>query len=327
MVIAFTPEYSSLEDHGIRLVFHLLARERAHTLMAKATAIRSELSAELGRDVLGTVEIRVAAMTAQMAALAPAELPPGAPAAAFRDLRMVVMSLGSPLPQEMGELEERLRHELAHLALDEAVEGHDLPRWFHEGFAIHASGEEGAARAEALCLAALRDRLLGLRDVAARFPEGAPGGSIAAAEAADFVRFLSEPPQRQRFGALIDRLREGKTFEGALTAAYDGDLDHVERRFRKDMARRYSFVPVLGFATALWVVVALGVVLRRRRLAAQRAESAGERRYASRAAARLLKREPPSRRLPAEDDELAQVMPPDPDVPKVEHDGRWYTLH
>jgi hypothetical protein len=240
-----------------------------------------------------------------------------------------VMSLGSPLPLEMPDLEERLRHELAHLALDEAVADHEIPRWFHEGFAIHASGEDGAARAEDLCLAALRDRLLGLRDVAARFPEGPPGGSIAAAEAADFVRFLAEPAQRQRFTSLVERLREGKTFEGALTAAYDGDLDHVERAHRKEMARRYSFVPVLGFATALWVVVALGVVLRRRRLAALRAEGAGDRRaaHASRAAARLVERDPPSRRLPAEEDELAQAMPPDPDVPKVEHDGRWYTLH
>jgi hypothetical protein len=102
----------------------------------------------------------------------------------------------------------------------------------------------------------------------------------------------------------------------------------VERRFRKEMARRYSFMPVLGGATVLWVVVALGVILRRRRLAAQRAQ-AGERRgpQSMRAAARLLARDPPAPRLPAEEDELAQAMPPDPEVPKIEHDGRWYTLH
>jgi hypothetical protein len=324
-----TPEYAAIDEQGIRLVYHLLARERAHALLARAIAIRVELSAELGRDVLGSMEIRVAAMPAQMAALAPPELPPGAPAAAFRDLHLVVMSLGSPLPQETADLEEHLRHELAHLALDEAVAGHDLPRWFHEGFALHVSGEDGAARAEALCVAALRDRLLGLRDVAARFPDGPPGGSVAAAEAVELVRFLAEPSQRQRFSALIERLREGRPFEGALTSAYDSDLDHVEQRFRREMARRYSFAPVLGGATVLWMVVALAVVLRRRRLAAQRSQAAGERRAATvtRAAARLLARDPPAPRLPAEEDELAQAIPPDPEVPKIEHDGRWYTLH
>jgi hypothetical protein len=325
-----TPEYASLEERGVRLVFHLLmGRDRAQGLLARALAIRAALSADLGRDVLGTMEIRVAAMPTQMPALAPSDLPAGAPAVAFRDLHLVVMSLGSPLPLEAGELEERLRHALAHLALDEAVGDHDLPRWFHESFALHESGEDAASRAEALCLAALRDRLLGLRDMAARFPDGPPAGSVAAAQGADFVRFLSEPSRRQRWTSLVERLREGKGFEAALDLAYDGDLDRVEHRFRKEMARRYSFVPVLGLATALWVVVALGVVLRRRRLAARRAEGLGERRAAaaSRAAARLLAREPPSRRLPAEDEELAQAMPPDPDVPKLEHDGRWYTLH
>jgi hypothetical protein len=300
-----TPEYASIEEQGIKVVYHLLARERAHTLLARALAVRAELGVELGRDVLGAVEIRVAAMPAQMAALAPAEMPPGAPAAAFHELNLVVMSLGSPVPQDPADLEERLRHEL-----------------------VHVSGEDAAARAEALCVAALRDRLFGLRDVAARFPEGPPGGtvSIAGAEAADFVRFLGEPHQRQRFGVLIERLREGKPFEAALTAAYDGDLDQVERRFRQEMARRYSFLPVLGGATLLWVVVALLALVRRRRLAEQRSQAAAERRALG-SAARLSTRDPPAPRPPIEEDDLAQAIPPDPEVPKVEHDGRWYTLH
>jgi hypothetical protein len=92
------------------------------------------------------------------------------------------------------------------------------------------------------------------------------------------------------------------------------------------MARRYSFVPVLGGATVLWVVVAAAVLLRRRKLAAQRARAVGERHVLG-AAARLLARDPPGPRLLAEEDEIAQAMPPDQEVPKVEHDGRWYTLH
>jgi hypothetical protein len=321
-----TPEYASTEEAGLKLVYHPLAREKAHVLLSRALAIRTELSQELGRDVLGAVEIRVAAAPAQMAGLAPIEPAPGAAAAAFPAVHLVVTSLGSPGAQEMPDLEERLRHALAHLALDEAVAGHDVPRWFHEGYAVHASGEESAARSEALVVAALRDRLLGLRDVEARFPEGPPGATIAAAEAADFVRFLLDRPQRDRFPALIEKLREGEGFERAIASAYGGDVGRLEQRFRKDMAKRYSFVPVLLGATSIWLVVALGIMMRRRRLAAQRAQAESERR-AIESAARLAVHEPPTRRLPAEDDELAQAIPPDPDVPKVEHDGRWYTLH
>jgi Peptidase MA superfamily len=319
-------EYSSIEEAGIKLVYHLRARERAHALLARVRALRAELGAQLGREVLPAVEIRVAAVPAQMAALAPAELPAGAAAVAYRDLHLVVTSLGSPLTQEPGDIDERLHHALAHLALDEAVAGHDLPRWLHEGYAVHVSGEDAGQRAEALCVAALRDRLLGLRDVEERFPEGPPGGSVAGAEAAELVRFLMEPEQRPRFTSMIERLREGKPFEAALSAAYDDDLGHVERRFRREMARRYSFAPVLAGATVLWTVVALGVVLRRRKLAAQRAKTEGERR-AFDATARLLANDAAGPRLSAEEDELAQAIPPDPEVPKVEHDGRWYTLH
>jgi hypothetical protein len=273
------------------------------------------------------VEIRIAAVPAQLAALAPGEVPVGAAAVAYRDLHLVVMSLSAP-PREQGDLEDRLRHELAHLALDEAVSGHDVPRWFHEGYAIHASGEEGNQRAEALCGAALRDRLLRLRDVEAQFPEGPAGGSLAAAEAADFVRFLLEPARKQQFTSLIDGLAEGRLFEVALGEAYEEDVGHIERRFRREIARRYSFMPVLVGATVIWAAVALGAVLRRRRLAAMRLQVEA-RRQAPSPSIRLIAHDPAGPRLAAaqEDDDLTHAIPPDPEVPKVEHDGRWYTLH
>jgi hypothetical protein len=320
-----TPEYASIEEAGVRLVYHPLARERAHTLLARALAIRAELTAQLGRDVLGEVQIRVAAAPAQMTGLSPMDVPSGAPAVVFRDQRLVVMSLASPIAGEPPDLGDRLRHELAHLALDEAIAGHDVPRWFHEGYALHFSGEEAPQRAETLCVAALYDRLIGLRDVDASFPDGAPmaAPSIAAAEAADFVRFLRERPGRDRFSALIERLRAGAPFERALPEAYETDLDRIELGWRKEMARRYSFVPVFAGATLLWVVIAAGVVLRRRRHDAERRAAA--RPFA--AAARLSLHELAEPPASAEDDEIARAMPPEPEVPRVEHGGRWYTLH
>ena len=331
-----TPEYASLEEAGIRLVYHPLARDRAHTLLARALAARVELTAQLGRDVLADVQIRVAAAPVQMSGLSPTPVPAGAAAVAFRDQHLVVMSVGSPLAGEAPELADRLGHALAHLALDEAIAGHDVPRWFHEGYALQFSGEEAAQRAESLCLAALHDRLLGLRDVEAAFPERAPlpAPSLATSEAADFTRFLRDEPGRPRFSALIERLREGKPFERALPEAYATDVPHLELAWRKEMAKRYSFVPVFAGATLLWVVVAAGVMVRRRRQDRERAPDPGERRPRGRplsSASRLSVHEIRQPPVPTdiEDDELARLsgMPPDPEVPRIEHDGRWYTLH
>lgn len=324
LVPDFTPEYATIEEAGVRLVYHPLAREKAHALLSRAVAYRAELGVELGRDVLGSVEIRVAAAPAQMAGLSPGEIPAGLPAVAFREHRLVVMSVSSGLGGEPPDLEERLRHELAHIALDDAVGGHDLPRWFHEGFAVHFSGEGGAARAEALCLAALHDRLMSLREVDARFPDGAAGASLAVAEAAEFLRFLLARPVRDRFPALIERLRAGDPLDRALPAALGADLDSIELGWRKEMAKRYSFMPVFAGATLLWVVVALGIAVRRRRLAAAK-KAAGGRTLPS--ASRLSSHEPAEPQIPTDPDTLAQAIPPDPEVPKIEHDGRWYTLH
>jgi hypothetical protein len=317
-----TPEYASVEEAGIKLVYHPVARERAHALLSRAVAIRAELSAELGRDVLGSVEIRVAAASAQMASLAPGDVPSGAPGVVFRDHRLVVMSLSSGLGGEPPDLEERLRHELAHLALDEAVGGHDLPRWFHEGFAVHFSGEDASQRTEALCIAALHDGLLGLGEVDARFPDGAAKPSLAVAEASDFVRFLLAKPLRSRFATMIERLRAGEPLDRALPLALGADLDTIELRWRKEMAKRYSFVPVFTGATLLWVVVALGISLRRRRIALAKPVD-----DPLAAAERLSIHEPSEPHLPEDPETLAQTIPPDPEVPKVEHRGRWYTLH
>jgi hypothetical protein len=318
-----TPEYASIEDAGIKLVYHPVARERAHALLTRAVAIRAELSSLLGRDVLAAVEIRVAAAPAQMAGLSPADTPGGAPALSFREHHLVVMSLSAGIAGDPPDLEERLRHQLAHLALDEAAGNHDVPRWFHEGLAVQFSGEDAAPRAEALVAAALNDRLVGLREVDARFPDGASRPSLAVAEAADFVRFLRDLPARERFPALIERLRAGDPLDRALPTALGADLDAIEARWRKEMAKRYSFVPVFAGATLLWVVVALGISLRRRRIAAAR--RAGELRPLV-AATRLTLSEPPEPRS-IDPDELAQAIPPDPEVPKIEHGGRWYTLH
>jgi hypothetical protein len=324
-----TPDYDTSEEAGVKLVSHPTVGARAHTLLARALAVRTELSAELGRDVLGSVEIRVAGAPVQVAGLSPGALPPGASSGAFAGARLVVMSLGAPGALEPTDLDERLRHELAHLALDEAAHldaAHDVPRWFHEGYALHVSGEDAAQRAEALTLASLRDQLLSLEDVDARFPEGPPGASLTAAEAADFVRFLIEPPRggRDAFPAFVERLREGEAFEGAIVSAYGADLRRVELSWRREVAKRYGFVPVFAGATLLWMVVALGVMVQNRRIAARRVRVSEN---PLPAAERLHAREPDHPRLPAEEDDLAQAIPPDPEVPKIEHGGRWYTLH
>ena len=324
-------EYLTHEEAGIRLSYQPSTRDRVRSLQALAATIRSELGAALGTPVLGTIEIRVAAAPSEMARLAPVEqLPSYATAVTFSQSHLVVMSALSPLSLDAPNLEGWLRHALAHLALDEAASAPPVPpvpRWFHEGFAVDFAGEDSIARAETLARAALSRQLLGLAQIEAQFPADAPEGSLACAEAADFGRFLGP----QRLTDLTSRLRGGEPWKDALEASAGAD-PALELAWRKAMARRYSFFPVLFGSLLLWILVAAVGLVRRARARRRRDDVAarrenGERRARiARAASRRAPQGPRGDRV-LDDEALHEATPPDPEVPRIEHDGRWYTLH
>ena len=321
-------EYLTHEEAGIRLSYQPSTRDRVRSLAALAAKIRRELGAALGTPVLGAFEIRVAAAPSEMARLGPVEqLPAYAATVTFSQSHLVVMSALSPLSLDAPNLEGGLRHALAHLALDEAVGGHALPRWFHEGFAVDFASEDAISRAETLARAALSRQLLGLAQIEAQFPADAPQGSLACAEAADFVRFLGP----ERLTALTFRLRSAEPWKEALAASAGAD-PALEVEWRKAMARRYSFLPVLLGSLLLWGAVAAVILVRRRRARRLRDDVAtrratGERRARiARAASRRAPQGPRGDRV-LDDEALHEPVPMDPEVPRIEHDGRWYTLH
>jgi hypothetical protein len=372
-------EYHTGDYAGITLAYHPSTGEHVRALVTRIAGIRAELANCLGREVLTKFELRVAAAPSEMARLAPMEqIPSNAAAVAFSQASLVVMSAASPVSSAPPDIEVLLRHELAHLALDEALGGQPAPRWLHEGFAVHFSGEDAAARAAILTVASLECELAPLDDLDALFPaEEAPRG-VAYAEAPALARFLAAPPNHERFVDMLARLRSGEAcgaapscsgaFEAAASAAYGEGLGDLDLRFRKDVARRYSFVPVFTAATLLWVLVAAAVLLRRAwarrallaaaRLAAEASRGPAGAGQSGRPRARsdaMIRSRVGAAPLPAgavhaqggagstavharrararlADDEIALAADGadtriDPDVPKVEHDGRWYTLH
>jgi hypothetical protein len=317
-------DYQTHDDAGIRFAYAPLAGDRVRPLIAKAPTIRSELSNLLGREVLASIEIRIAAAHSEMNRVAPADLPGYATAGAFFKQGLIVMSLTSPLSLEARDLEPWLRHALAHAALDEAAGGNPLPRWLHEGFAIEHAGERAAARAEALCLASLGERMIPLRELDAHFPADAPPGALAFAQAADLTRFLLDG-KRERFQAMLERVRAGEGADTALQLAYGSDAPQLELSWRRAVAKRYAFLPVLLGATLLWIVIAMGLFARRLRARRKALANRRSRRFIEREARAALATA--RLRTPTEPEEIMDPIPLEADVPKVEHDGQWYTLH
>jgi hypothetical protein len=229
---------------------------------------------------------------------------------------------------------EVFRHELAHLALRDAVGGHAIPRWFNEGFAVFASGEGSFPRMQTLWTATVADRLLPLDQLARGFPADSATASVAYAQAADVVRYLMRKQDEHRFVSFIGRLRRGQTFDSAMADAYGMDRATLEYEWRQDVAKRYTFWPFLFSGTVVWVgIVGLfvwGWRRRKRRSEKTLARWDAEERMEDQRRQLQTAGGPRVHIVLARGNELPSFDvrgPGEVEIPKVEHEGQWHTLH
>ncbi len=313
--------------------------ERVQPLIKEADAFKAVLTRRLGQDVLRHVDIRVARTPGEMRSLAPpgGSVPSYASGVAYSEIGLVLLTIQPLHPNSNHDLVEIFKHELVHVALHDAVLGKPVPRWFNEGFAVHASGENRATRLWTLWSATLAENLIPLSRLETSFPADPNSASVAYAEAADFVRFLMRDHDEHRFRAAIARVRGGQSFDAAFGDAYGGELPNLENEWLEDVARRYTFWPVLFSSTMVWMGVLALLVWgwRRRNARAQLTLARWAREEAQEDARRdqQIVNEGPRRvhivlTRPSEP-EVPEIRPGlrESDVPKVEHDGRWHTLH
>jgi hypothetical protein len=262
---------------------------------------------------------------------------------AYPSLGLILLTIDVKQANAVHDLSEVFRHELAHLALHEALEGQHVPLWLNEGFAIHLSGESSLARMQTLWTATLADTLMPLGQLDQNFPDDEVQTPIAYAQSGDIVRHLLRTRYSQRFVAMLRRVRGGQPFTSAMTDAYGFEVygvgaNSLEDEWRRDVAKRYSFWPVLLSGSMVWIgALGLFVVGYFRRKKQQKVtldrwsleEAAAERHAAlSQASAGrmhivLAPKEIPTEPMLPEFKKTSR----DVDVPKVEHEGSWHTLH
>lgn len=171
-------------------------------------------------------------------------------------------------------LEPTFVHELAHLSLDRAtgvgsdhIHGAEseaatrggerrVPRWLHEGFAIHQAGEWTLERSASLMRAGLTGQIMPLSDLREGFPRSGPAVELAYAESYHFLLTLFERFGRDKFRVFIAALRT-KPFEEAFAAVYLTSFASVERDWREDLSVTYTWVPVVFGSTTMWFFVAI----------------------------------------------------------------------
>lgn len=330
------PSYVTKDLGWLELSYPPAATERVASILEDAATVKASIARSLGQPVLSRVHVRVAPTVADMARLAPSNAPPPAYASgvAYHGIHLVLLSMLAPRGAEAVDLDEVFRHELAHVALEDALQGRHVPVWFNEGLAIALSGEPTIARTKTLWDATLSDTLIPLPDLDRSFPEDNFEVSIAYAESADFMRFLTRKADQLRFESMIGRLRDGQAFDRAVLDAYGSDLHRLELEWRSELERRFSILPVLTGGGLVWVLVIVALfaayVRRRRRAKAilarwEKEEAIEDARLAARLAAERAERA-------AADSATSDGVGPYSKVAavvsiKVEQDGGWHTLH
>jgi peptidase MA superfamily protein len=171
------------------------------------------------------------------------------------------------LRADEGDLVRTLRHELAHLALHEAVAVR-VPLWFDEGYASWAAGEWDRLGTLELNLTVVRGAVPTLTGL-----DGALRGSASSADAAYAlaVSAVAELARRNPTGTLtplLRRLESGEDFDAAVLATTGLAVGRFEQEWQRAIRRRYTLGNWL-IAGGGWLIVALLVavqVRRRRRL-------------------------------------------------------------
>jgi hypothetical protein len=342
--------FNTYDGGWLRMAFPPSKRHRIQPLINESDAFRDRLRELFGFPVLDRVTVYVARTAGEMATLAPAgaAVPRYADGVAYPALGLVLLTIEPKHHGSSHELGEVFRHELSHIALRDALGGRHVPRWLNEGFAVHLSGESPLTRMQALWTATLAETLIPLGDLDAHFPDDAVQTPLAYAQSADVVRYLLRTRYTQRFIAMLSRVRRGQTFERAMSDAYGFDayglgVSSLEDEWRRDVAKRYSFWPVLFSGSMVWLgALGLFVVGYYRKRKQQRVTL--DRWAVEEAQTEQATEEPASGRMhiviaprqrtsePAVSVSPVSVVdveraPREVDVPKVEHDGSWHTLH
>ena len=242
------------------------------------------------------VHIDVAADAAIFRALIGPSAPEWGVAVAFPRSQRIVMQ-GRYAGAEEGNPREILRHELAHLALHEAL-GDRPPRWFDEGYAAFAAQEWGREETLATNFALVLRGVPSLDSLDLGFYSGAQRATGAYALAYTAVAELAALDRQRGLALFFQQWRETGSMDRGVRAAYGITLAGFEARWRSRTRRRYG---ALALVTDLAIVGSgvLGLLLplqhlqrqrRKQRLAAMReAEAAIERAQREQALEEILR--------------------------------------
>jgi len=227
--------------------------------------------AEIARD---PIVVHVAGSEAELARLTGGRIPEWGAGIAIPSERVVILPALGRRNRDPAALLRTLRHELAHIALNDALAPGRIPRWFDEGYARWAAGEWSPTAEWRLRLAFALDRAPSLDSLTLGWPDGAVEADVAYLLATSAVGYLVEQGGEAGLATFLSRWRETGSMDRAMRRTYGRTLGQFEHDWQRRTRSRYGWAAALSHATVFWAVAAVLLavlwVFRRRRNAARR---------------------------------------------------------
>jgi acyl-CoA-binding protein len=131
-----------------------------------------------------------------------------------------------------------LVHELTHLVVHQATFSPygQLPLWLDEGLAMYSEGELDSDFRSCLEGAILEDELISVRSLCSPFSAYSEKACLSYAQSYSLVEYLLDNYGQDKMLDLLALLKQGSTYDEALTEVYGFDIDGLDARWRATLA-------------------------------------------------------------------------------------------
>ena len=174
---------------------------------------------------------------------------------AFTDFGIIAISIS---PSELDWGKKALVHELTHLVVRQATFSPygQLPLWLDEGLATYNEGELDPVLRSYLGEAILEDELISVRSLCSPFSAYSEKAYLSYAQSYSLVEYLLDNYGQDKMLDLLALLKQGSTYDEALTEVYGFDMDGLDARWRATLTSPVVPAPRASLPPALIAVLA-----------------------------------------------------------------------
>ena len=183
----------------------------------------------------------------------------GAGMAIMEQNKIVIKSpKAMPVGKSYGEL---IGHELTHIMLNRAVNGHWLPRWLHEGLAMYVSGEWHIGQDILVARAAWTENLLPLSSMEDLTTFRGPKANLAYIESYLAVSRLMKQYDPNILADLLSTYRQNLDFYSSWHKIMGQDYIGWISKWLTDISRQYHLFIFIFDSEMFWIIVAVTFII------------------------------------------------------------------